>query len=138
MVADVQERVLLVDDNPIFCNVLAESLRAANFEVITAATGERAFMVLRDWGHPVDWLYSRAVLPGLIDGWILADEYHDTYPDRAVVISAPEAKTSSRQDIVLKQPTPAAVLEALRRLVDSRRQGEAEALTVSEEHQRAA
>ena len=66
------QRILIVDDNPDFRERLAHCLRDQGHEVITAETGERAFVVLRDREHPIDWLYTRASLPGLIDGWILA------------------------------------------------------------------
>jgi CheY-like chemotaxis protein len=73
------QRILVADTNPIFRGVLAERLGAQGHEVITAETGEKAFLILRDWKHPIDWLYARASLPLLIDGWILADEYHDAH-----------------------------------------------------------
>jgi DNA-binding NtrC family response regulator len=90
-----QECILVVDDNMIFRDALAQTLRAANYRVITAETGERAFVTLRDGSCRIDWLYSRAALPGLIDGWILADEYHDVHPGRAAIV-ATAASASSR------------------------------------------
>jgi CheY-like chemotaxis protein len=108
-----QERILLVDTNPLFLERLAQELRARHFDVVATGSGERAFHVLRDWTHPVDWLFSRASLPGLIDGWILADEYHDGHPTRAAVIGAAQARTSIQGHIVLKDPSPAAVLDTM-------------------------
>ena len=109
-----QERILIVDTNPLFLERLALDLRARNFDVVAAGSGVQAFHVLRDWDHPVDWLFSRATLPGLIDGWILADEYHDSHPGRSAVIAAPQAKVSAQGHIVLKDPSPAAVLDSMR------------------------
>ena len=106
-------RTLIVDDNPDFRKRLAHRLRDQGHEVITAETGERALVVLRDWEHPIDWLYTRASLPGLIDGWILADEYHETHRNRAVVISSSEAQGSLRGDIILKQPLPSTAFKAI-------------------------
>ena len=83
--------------------------------VITAETGTRAFLVLRDFSRAIDWLYTRAALPGLIDGWILADAYHDRHADRPVILAGAAAGLSSQGDIVLNQPTPKAVFDALRR-----------------------
>jgi CheY-like chemotaxis protein len=114
-----RDRILVVDNNPIFRETLAQWLRAAGYDVTAADTGEHAFLILRDWQHPMGWLYTRAGLPILIDGWILADEYHDTYPTRPVVIAAPEARASACGDIVLGQPSPAAVLEIIRQLIDA-------------------
>ena len=111
------DRILIADHNPIFRENLARRLRAAGYEVTTADTGEHAFLTLRDWQHPIDWLYTRAGLPMLIDGWILANEYHDTYPARPAVIAAAKACSSRQGDIILPQPSPAAVLEIIRELI---------------------
>jgi CheY-like chemotaxis protein len=121
MCTSQQESILVVDDNPIVRETLAEWLRAGGCEVATAATGERAFLMLRDERRLVGWLYTRADLPGLIDGAILADEYHDRYPDRPVVIAAADVRPRSTRDVVLKAPGPTAVLEAIRTLVDGNR-----------------
>ncbi|UVF22722.1 response regulator (plasmid) [Microvirga terrae] len=108
-----RERILLVDTNPLFLERLAQKLRARNFDVVATGSGEQAFHVLRDWTLPVDWLFSRASLPGLIDGWILADEYHDDHPNRAAVIAAAQARVSAQGHTVLEDPSPAAVLDTL-------------------------
>jgi CheY-like chemotaxis protein len=107
------KRILIVDTNPAVRNSLAEQLRASGFEVVTAATGEQAFYLLRDWHHPIGWLYTRADLPGLIDGWILADEYHDSHPDRAAVIATSRERVSAQGHVVLSEPSLAAALDAL-------------------------
>ena len=115
------ERILVVDDNHIFREALAQRLRDAGYQVTTAETGERAFLALRDWNRPIGWLYTRATLPRLIDGWILADEYHDSHAGRAVIIAAPEARTSRQGDIILQQPSLTTVLDTLRHVIESDR-----------------
>jgi CheY-like chemotaxis protein len=117
----LRERILIVETDAAFRNSLAEALREIGFEVLTAATGEQAFRLLRDWQHPIDWLYTQATLPGLIDGWILADQHRDNHPDRPAIISARDARSSARGDIVLKEPTPAAALDATRQAIGSAR-----------------
>jgi len=109
-----QERILIVDTNPLFLEKLAQELRAENFEVVATGSSAQAFHILRDWTHPVDWLFSRATMPGLIDGWILADEYRDSHPTRPAVIAAAQAKISAQGHVVLQDPSPAAVLDTLR------------------------
>ena len=111
------QRILIADDNPIVRETVAQWLRAQGHEAITADTGESAFLALRDWSHPIGWLYTRAVLPGLVDGWILADEYHDMHRDRAVILAGAEQRVSSRGDLVLKQPTPVGVFNAIRQVL---------------------
>jgi DNA-binding response OmpR family regulator len=107
------ERILIVDTDTAFCESLTRHLRAIGFEVVTAATGQSAFSLLRDWHRPIGWLYTRADLPGLIDGWILADEYHDRYPDRAAVIAASRGRVSVQGHVVLDEPSLAAALDAI-------------------------
>ncbi|WP_052955080.1 response regulator [Microvirga vignae] len=106
MSATNPQRILIADNNPDFRGRLAHCLRTRGHDVITAEAGERAFVALHDWSRPIDWLYTRAAPPGLIDGWILVDEYHETHQNRAVIISGSEARISSQGDIVLKQPIP--------------------------------
>jgi DNA-binding NtrC family response regulator len=136
-----QECILVVDDNMIFRDALVQTLRAASYDVITAETGERAFVTLRDRSCRIDWLYSRAALPGLIDGWILADEYHDVHPGRAVIVATAAtagARSSARRDIVLKQPTPRVVSARLRHLIGRARQIRTAARATADDHRRAA
>ena len=113
MGATKPQRILIADNNPDVREKLARCLRARGHDVITAATGERAFLALRDWSRPIDWLYTRAALPGLIDGWILADEYDETHRNRTVVISGPEARIPPRGDVVLNQPMPPTAFEVI-------------------------
>ncbi|WP_404295371.1 hypothetical protein ACD578_28075 (plasmid) [Microvirga sp. RSM25] len=108
-----QERILVVDANPLFLERLARELRARNFDVVAAESGVQAFHILKDRRRPIDWLFSRAALPGLIDGWILADEYHDSHPHRAAVIAASQARVSAQGHIILKDPSPTAVLDSM-------------------------
>ena len=108
------ERILIAETNKGFRESLAKRLRSSGFEVVTSMSGESAFYLLRDRMRPIDWLYSRADLPGLMDGWILADEYHDSYPDRAAVIAAAGERISVQGHVVLKEPSLAAALDAIR------------------------
>jgi CheY-like chemotaxis protein len=117
MSARTQERILLVDDNPMFRDALARRLRAAGYQVVVEETGERGFLSARDRARPIGWLYTRAALPRLVDGWIVADAYHDAHAHRPAVISA-TAEPRSTQDIVLAHPSPAAVMTALLRIID--------------------
>lgn len=108
------QRILIADNNASFRESLAQQLRVSGFEVVTAATGESAFHLLRNVEHSIDWLYTRADLPGLIDGWILADEYHDSHPDRAAVLATSRERVSGQAHVILKEPSPAGALDAIR------------------------
>src|SRR5690349_14978008 len=117
MIRNEHERILVVDDNPIFRETLVNWLHAADFDVVATDSGQHAFSMLRDWQHPIGWLYTRAKLPGLIDGWILADEYHGSHKGRAVVIAAPQPRASREGDLILGQPSPGVVLQSIRHLI---------------------
>ncbi|WP_114944869.1 response regulator [Microvirga calopogonii] len=106
-------RILIADNTPITRETVAQRLRAQGHEVITVDTGEKVLLALRDWSRPIGWLYTRAALSGLVDGWILADEYHDMHKDRAVILAGSEQRVSARGDLVLKQPTPVEVCHAI-------------------------
>ena len=107
------QRILVADENPLFRETLAQSLRAHGHEVSTPDTGVNAFPALRDRSRPVGWLYARVILSGLIDGWILADAYREIHKDRAAILSGAEARVAAQGDIVLNQPTPAAAFKAI-------------------------
>jgi len=118
-------RVLVVDQNPMSRQLTAEHLQAAGYDVVSAGTGERALVLLREWPRRVDWLYTAVELPGLVDGWILADEYHQTHPSRAVIYADGRSieRRANANAICSPEPvSPMAVLCALR---------QADALTVS-------
>jgi len=134
----IEECILLVDSNPGFCERLAQECRVANCAVLTAHTGERAFTILRHRQHQIGWLYSRAALPGLIDGWILADQYHHSYPSRPVIIAAHDTRFSARGDIILKEPTVTVVSETIRHVIEGAEATRAAASLGYSEHRRAA
>jgi DNA-binding response OmpR family regulator len=123
------ERIVITDSNASFRESLAQDLRAGGFEVVTAATGENAFHLLRSSGHTIDWLYTKADLPGLIDGWILADEYHAGGHDRAAVIAAASERVSGQDHLVLKEPSVAAALDAIRAVTTRQKPGISVAVT---------
>jgi CheY-like chemotaxis protein len=133
-----QERILIVDTNPLFLERLARELRARNFDVVAAESGVRAFQVLRDWTRPIDWLFSRATMPGLIDGWILADEYHDSHPTRAAVIAASQERVCAQGHIILEDPSPAAVLDSMRCIMAQHQPSETLSQTERDEERLAA
>ena len=70
-----RQRVLVVDDDPETRESVGEALEQAGFDPTLAATGEQGLVLLREWPCRIDWLYTKAELPGLVDGWILADEF---------------------------------------------------------------
>lgn len=110
--------VLVVEDDAIARELLAQLLQTGGFEVIAAATGERALLILCQQGDEIDWLVSKVTLPGLVCGWILKDEYHEHHPDRPVLLVAPinPAEMPSARSIVVPPAAPMRALEVLQAL----------------------
>ena len=113
------ERVLVVDDDPETRESVGEALEQAGFAPILAATGEQGLVRLREWPRRIGWLYTKAELPGLVDGWILADEFHQAHPSRPVLYGVPRyaRHQSPQRGIALTTPvSPRGVAEVLLRL----------------------
>ena len=78
-------RVLVVQDEAIARELLVRLLRMGGYEVLSADTGERAFVIMREWRGRIDCLFTEIKLPGLVDGWIVGDEFQLLNPLRPVV-----------------------------------------------------
>jgi len=113
------QRVLVVDDDPETRERVGEALAQAGFKPALAAMGEQGLLLLREWPRRIDWLYTKTELPGLVDGWILADEFYQAHPSRPVLYGVPShaKRQSYEQGIVLDTPMPPRrVAEVLLRL----------------------
>ena len=110
--------VLVVDDDAIARELLAQLLQTSGFEVIAAPNGERALLILCQQGDVVDWLVSKVSLPGLVCGWILKDEYHQHHPDRPVLLVAARnpAEMPSAHAVFVSPAAPMRALEVLQAL----------------------
>jgi CheY-like chemotaxis protein len=114
-----RRRVLVVDDDAETRDRVREALARAGFEPTLAATGEQGLRMLRDWPRRIDWLYTKTELPGLVDGWILGDEFHQAHPSRPVLYGAPPhaRRQAYGREIVLEMPvSPLRVVEVLLQL----------------------
>ena len=111
--------VLVVEDDGISRELIAQVLQTGGFDVIAASTGERALLTLCQQGDEIDWLVSKIKLPGLVCGWLLADEYHTHHPDRVPLLVSPASNTTkmpSAHAIFIPPATPMKVLEVLKAL----------------------
>ena len=108
------QRVLVVDPNPDYRSKLGAALAQAGFDPVLAATGEQGLVMLRNRNRRVDWLITQADLPGLVDGSMLADEFHHVHPGRPVLyaVAPGEKGSATEQDTLLDTPLlPAQVVE---------------------------
>lgn len=111
--------VLAVEDDAVTRELLAHLLQSSGYDVIAVPTGECALLVLCQLAVEIDWLVSKASLPGLVCGSILADEYHEHHPSRPVLLVSSRNRfeaPSSATTIVISQGTPMRVLEVLQAL----------------------
>ena len=72
--------VLMVEDEMLLGNVVADELEEAGYRVLSAMTGEEALALL-EGAEPIDLLFTDIRLPGLIDGWHLAEAARRLRPD---------------------------------------------------------
>jgi DNA-binding NtrC family response regulator len=111
--------VLVVEDDAVTRELLAQVLSTGGFDVIATSMGERALLTLCHFGQEIDWLMSRLSLPGLINGWVLADEYHQHHPERPVLLMAQDIGTTqmaSVKTVHVPSANPMRALEMLKAL----------------------
>jgi CheY-like chemotaxis protein len=111
--------VLVVEDDALTRELLAQLLQTGGYDVIAAPAGEQALLMLCQLGDEIDWLVSKVRLPGLVCGLILADEYHEHHPCRPVLLVSPLNPTdvpSPATAIYIQQGAPQRVIEVLQAL----------------------
>jgi len=110
--------VLVVDDDALTRELLARLLQAGGYDVIATPAGDQALLILFHHGQEIDWLVSKANLPGLVCGWILADEYHEHHASRpALLLSTQDpADKPSANAVFIPPVAPMRILEALQAL----------------------
>jgi DNA-binding response OmpR family regulator len=86
--------VLLVEDEPLIREIMAESLEDAGFAVIQAATGDDAISIIRNDERTITALVTDFHMPGQADGADVASCVRQKWPNLPVVIA------SGRPDIM--------------------------------------
>jgi DNA-binding NtrC family response regulator len=110
--------VLIVEDDAITREILAQLLQTGGFDVIVASTGAQGLLLLSQQGNEIDWLVTKVNLPGLVCGWILEDEYHAHHPDRPVLLvsAVNPADAPSARAVFIPPAAPMRALEILQAL----------------------
>jgi CheY-like chemotaxis protein len=85
--------VLLVEDEPMVSEVVANALAEQGFAVDTVANAHEALRRLRS-GPPIDILFTDVVLPGDMDGAALARRARELQPHLPVIY------TSGRRQVI--------------------------------------
>lgn len=81
-------RILVVEDEPIAREILADLLTMAGYDVLSTHSGEQALLALVQERGRIDCLFTAVDLPGLVDGWMLAEEFRTGDAARPVVFAA--------------------------------------------------
>ncbi len=87
-------RVLLVEDEPLIREVMAEMLASAGYDVTATCTGDEAAILLAEDGF--DLLLTDVTMPGQIDGIGLAEHAREIHPGLPVVFVSGRAETEQR------------------------------------------
>lgn len=82
------QNVLIVEDSYLLLEIIASLCASQGIRVIEASSGEAALTILRERGGAIDWLFTDIRLPGLIDGWSVAEAFRSLHPDRPVVYTS--------------------------------------------------
>ncbi|MCJ2083256.1 response regulator [Methylobacterium sp. J-090] len=85
---DSRCRVLIVEDNYLLLDMLTRVCEQGGLHVIPASSGEAALTAIRETGRAIDWLFTDINLPGLVDGWSVADAFRALHPGRPVVYAS--------------------------------------------------
>ena len=97
-----ETKVLLVEDEALIREVMAEVLSSAGYEVTATCTGDEAAILLAEDGF--DLLLTDVTMPGQIDGIGLAEHARELHPGLPVVFVSGRPETAQRAARVA-QPT---------------------------------
>jgi CheY-like chemotaxis protein len=111
--------VLIVENDPVTRELLETILQTSGCQVLAAPTGSAGLLSLCQLQARSDWLVTRVRLPGLVDGWRLADQYHRHNPDRPVILlseTASDAECPSVDAVFVPPRAPIRALKVLKSL----------------------
>ena len=102
-------RILVVEQEPIAREILADLLKMAGYDVLATHNGEQALLALMQERGRLDCLFTAVELPGLVDGWMLAEEFRSNDAARPVVFATGQERTDqAAAGDRLRRPAPAA------------------------------
>ncbi len=108
--------ILVVEDEGIVREMVCMDLADAGFEVLEASTGDEALRLFSercDGDDAVGLLFTDIRMPGLLDGWDLAEKARDLAPTLGVVYASGHVTEPNRAvpgSIFLRKPYRTAIL----------------------------
>lgn len=113
--------VLVVEDEMLVRDMIAQELEDEGFAVTQASTGDQAFMLLQQ--KPFALLLTDIRLPGKLDGWTLAEQAKKLYPSLQVLYvtgySPGEARLAPESRLILKPYKLSEVVAAAKEMTTS-------------------
>jgi DNA-binding response OmpR family regulator len=111
--------ILVVEDEVILRNWLAQELEENGFHVLEAGTGDEAVRLIGDSG--VDLVFTDIRMPGAVDGIALTQWVRKERPDIKVIISSGfQVRIEGADAAVVKPYSISRVVETMRGLLGSR------------------
>jgi CheY-like chemotaxis protein len=111
---------MIVEDEWLLREQIAEDLRQEGWQVVEASSGEQALSYVGA-GRQLDLLITDIGLAGALDGWDVAQSCRSAMPDLAVIYTTANARDTSRVvagSLFLGKPVRiAALLEICRSLL---------------------
>jgi CheY-like chemotaxis protein len=97
-------QILLVEDEVLIRDTLAEALRATGWTVVEAGNADEAWSYLKT-GAPVDLIVTDVRMPGTMNGLELADRVRDQFRQvRIIITSGGGIDLSGLRDPFLPKP----------------------------------
>jgi PAS domain S-box-containing protein len=96
-----QDTILIVEDEDILREVLADSLKSLNYQVITAVNGEEALAIYKKQRAEIALVLSDMIMPG-ISGEILFHKLKEQNPAVKMIILTGYAQKDKLQDLRLQ------------------------------------
>lgn len=108
--------VLIVEDSYLLLEIIASLCETRGIRVLEASSGEAALTLLRARGAEIDWLFTDIHLPGLIDGWTVAEAFRAIHAERPVVYTSTGTATRRRAvpgSLFLRKPFQVREVDAM-------------------------
>ncbi len=118
------DRLLVVEDDPLVRRYVCEQLEGHGFRVTAAERADEALDILQG-GERFDLLFSDVVMPGVKNGWTLAEAARKLRPDMAILLTTghaipPEQSDAAQVNILHKPYRPSDLIGRIEAALDSR------------------
>ena len=112
--------VLVVEDEPLVRERIADELRTYGWHVLEAASGEDALALTAD--NQIDVVFTDILLPGHMSGWEIAESLRARVPTLPILYTSGHGCDPARQvagSLFIRKPyQPGFIIEACYNLMD--------------------